>query len=583
MTEVLAINQLIQWRDDTNNPLTERILWIDSDNTIAYVIDIFANSGFPIVRTISEIKTALENKSLVIINSDPLIRFVIEEEIKPKNQEIRDKAWSVICSLVKAVNEPDIYKRDKRGELVNKVVEEHNVTHMTVYKYLRKYWQRGKNKNALLPDYENSGGKGKEKKLGEKKIGRPRKNSEVVGHGINVDEETKKIFRVAINKFYNTQKENSLTMTYDLMVKEFYAEDYMYDNGTWKPILIPIDKIPTLTQFKYWFEKELNIKETITKRKGSKKFELEHRAVLGKSDTNIMGPGAKYQIDATIGDIYLVSRYNRKWIIGRPVIYVVIDVFSRMIAGIYVGLEGPSWAGAMMALANASSDKVKYCREYDIDIGEDEWPCKHIPETILADRGEMEGKLVENYINSLQVKIENTPPYRADWKGIVEQYFHTINGHVKPLLPGTILPDFRQRGGKDYRLDAKLDMFQFTQIIIKCVLYHNNQHWLKDYSRLEDMIIDDVDPIPRDMWNWGIKNRSGRLRTFPENIIKLNLMPSAKARVTAKGIKFENLYYACDVAIKEQWFETARNKGTWQIDISYDPRNVNYIYTYGKW
>ncbi len=71
-----------------------------------------------------------------------------------------------------------------------------------------------------------------------------------------------------------------------------------------------------------------------------------------------MGPGAKYQIDATVGDIYLVSQFDRSDIIGRPVMYFVMDSYSRMVTGMYVGLEGPSWAGAMMAIENAASDKV---------------------------------------------------------------------------------------------------------------------------------------------------------------------------------------------------------------------------------
>jgi len=110
------------------------------------------------------------------------------------------------------------------------------------------------------------------------------------------------------------------------------------------------------------------------------------------------------------------------------------------------------------------------------------------------------------------------------------------------------------------------------------VLYHNNEHILKNYDRNIDMIAEEVDLIPREIWNWGIKNRSGRLRTFPEDIIKLNLMPSEKARVTEKGIKFNKCLYACERAIKEQWFENARNKGTWEIHVSYDPRNMNYLY-----
>ena len=49
--------------------------------------------------------------------------------------------------------------------------------------------------------------------------------------------------------------------------------------------------------------------------------------------------GALYQIDATIADVYLVSRLNRLHVIGRPTIVVIIDVFSRMIVGVCIRFE----------------------------------------------------------------------------------------------------------------------------------------------------------------------------------------------------------------------------------------------------
>ena len=79
------------------------------------------------------------------------------------------------------------------------------------------------------------------------------------------------------------------------------------------------------------------------------------------------GPGDRFQIDATSADIYLVSRFNRHRIVGRPTIYVVVDVFSGMIVGLYVGFEYPSWLGAMMALVNAATDKVDWCRQYGVE------------------------------------------------------------------------------------------------------------------------------------------------------------------------------------------------------------------------
>lgn len=232
----------------------------------------------------------------------------------------------------------------------------------------------------------------------------------------------------------------------------------------------------------------------------------------------------------------------------------------------------------MTALANCASSKVEFCKEYGIEIQENEWPVHYIPEYIVADRGELEGWNIENIINSLHIKVQNTPPYRADWKPFVEKSFNLINQRVKPFMPGVVNQNVRERGDRDYKLDAKLDIYEFTQIIIKSVLYYNNHHYLKNYNREEMMVEDDVECVPIKLWNWGIENRAGKLRAVPEDIVKLNLMPVDTATVTGKGIKFKNLYYGSKISLKERWFERARNKGSFKVDICYDPRNMDYIY-----
>ncbi|MEH1940802.1 MAG: hypothetical protein V7L01_11360 [Nostoc sp.] len=500
MTNDLFVNDLIEWIDESGNNFIERVLWIDEGYILAFVFNINTKTGFPELKKVSEIIEAFSDGTALKLKSDPWARIVTEEDLSEKEKELRDRAWQIISFIV--IQEPSIYYRDYRGALVQQTIEKYNtgrskgkLVEISVYKYLRRFWQRGKNKNALLPDYVNSGGKGKPKASGEKKRGRPRKyaHDQEIGVGINVTEEDKKVFRFAIAKFYNNSKENFLTTAYDLMIKKYYSEDFYYDeNGVKKSILIPPDKQPTFAQFKYWYEVEQSdIRKTIISRKGSTKYALEHRAITGTSQMETIGPGSRYQIDATIADVYLISMYNRNWIIGRPVIYVVIDVFSRMITGVYVGLEGPSWAGAMMALANSAIDKVKFCREYGIEISEDEWPCRHIPDAILGDRGELAGMKVETLIPNLNVRIENAAPYRADWKGLVERQFRTIHGYVKPFVPGYIDTDFRQRGGHDYRLDGRLNIDEFTKIVIFFILQHNNDDYLTKYARDELMITDD--------------------------------------------------------------------------------------------
>lgn len=292
MHEDLFINDLIEWESDGNSQLIERIIWLDEGYIIAFVIDVNSKKGLPKPKKVSEILEALSEGVAFKQKQDPWARIVREENLTEREKEYRDKAWEIILSLV--ANEPSIYYRNMRGSLVKKVVEKYNegreedkLVEKTVYGYMRRFWQRGKTKNALIPDFINSSGKGKIRGHSNKKRGRPKKyaHEPEIGEGVNITEEDRKIFRVAINKFYNTSKRNSFQTAYELMVKEFYKEEIRYDeNGIKKSILIPADKIPTITQFKYWHQIEQDdVIKTLTSRKGAKRFAQENRAILGTS------------------------------------------------------------------------------------------------------------------------------------------------------------------------------------------------------------------------------------------------------------------------------------------------------------
>lgn len=504
-------------------------------------------------------------------------RFEKKEEISAETNDMgisesskmrRDELWEALQSAL--THEPDIYDRKSRKELLQEPAKKLGTPYNNLYRYLVRYWKNGKTPNAFLIDRRKSG-----KKAGingcQKKQGRPARHEGGFGKALNSDDI--KNFSKAVKKYYLTQKKATLVSTYEKML----ADDYTIMNGTGQLALLPPDQIPSIRQLRYWFQKSFDIKTVKQKRDGDVKFELTGRAITGRSDYQLMGPGAKYQIDATVGDIYLVSQFDRSDIIGRPVMYFVVDSYSRMVTGMYVGLEGPSWAGAMMAIENAASDKAAYCASYGVEITEDEWPCRHIPTAILGDRGEMESRLADNLVQMLGIRIENAPPYRADLKGIIEQHFRTINTNALPFLPGKVLPDMSERGGHDYRLDAKLDIRQFTEIIIRCVLYYNNSHSMDYFEKNEQMMQMGVDAVPLELWNFGIRYCSGCLKTVPKDTLRLALMPMDKASVTERGICFKGMYYSCEEALKGLWFEKARAKGTYRVKIYYDPRDMGAI------
>lgn len=570
----LAVNQLVSFIDEGR---IERVLWIDIQRRGYVLIDIASKSALPLYRTHAELETLAGCGQLSFDVEDPFTYSSDEDAIDPRHRAIRDKNWQKILPL--AVQQPAIFLSAQRGEIIASQIAGTGESHVLYYRLLRRYWQRGMTPNAFLPDYAKCGGRGKDKAISDKPRGRRPINPEAVV--VNVDAKMRSIFRAAITRFYARKSVFDLAECYHAMLTEDLTDAVINpSNGRQK--LVVRTGSPTLRQFRYWYGKDNDIFEVSRRRHTPRIYDKDMRGLIGTSLEGVSGPGDRYQIDATIGDVYLVSRYDRGRIVGRPVIYIVIDVFSHLITGVYVGFEGPSWVGAMEALSVAVLDKVSYCHRFGIEILPEEWPSVGMPLRVLGDRGEMAGRDVETLIKNFNVRVENTAPYRADWKGLVERQFQLLPARFKAYTPGYIQEDYQQRGGNDYRLDATLDVDQFTRILLFCILAYNNSHVLADYPLLPEMIRAGVKPIPIEMWEWGIANGGGRLRTFPAEQVRISLLPADEATVTVNGIRHFGCFYSCPLAIEEHWFDKARQRGRWKVKISYDPRCMDSVWLHGQ-
>ncbi|WP_374635004.1 hypothetical protein [Paracoccus sp. (in: a-proteobacteria)] len=247
---------------------------------------------------------------------------------------------------------------------------------------------------ALTPDYANSGGPGKRKTVRGIKRGAPVKYSP---QGLNVDGDVRKAFRDSVTRCYAKNKELKVTDCYNKCL-ELHFCDFSIDETTGRQKAVLREAHPRIWHFRYWLEQDNDLFGLARKRRTPRVYDKDSRGIWGTSLDEVIGPGSRYQIDATIADIYLISRFDRRKIVGRPVIYVVIDVFSRMITGLYVGLEGPSRVGEMMALANAASPKPDWCRSSGVEITDADWPCHSLPVALPADRGEMLGPAADTLI-----------------------------------------------------------------------------------------------------------------------------------------------------------------------------------------
>ncbi|EQD45726.1 integrase catalytic subunit, partial [mine drainage metagenome] len=122
--------------------------------------------------------------------------------------------------------------------------------------------------------------------------------------------------------------------------------------------------------------------ESLRKRGFVEKANNRYQARPGKF------PGADYplaviQMDHTPADIVLVDDTFRKPI-GRPWITVAIDVYSRLITGVYVSFDAPSETSVAMCLAQSIVPKDEWLALHKIDA---KWPVWGVPKKVYVDNG----------------------------------------------------------------------------------------------------------------------------------------------------------------------------------------------------
>ena len=558
----LTANQVVLDRTDNSS---FRVLWISSDRKEAYWISLSSNRQVPVMLPVAEVEQSFVSGRYAVIAEPYSDRY---SHPSPTAIQRRDEIWNLISGIVSV--EPAIYHLHERSRMLKDISDQSGVQVTLLYKHLARYWKGGMTPNALLPFFENRGKvsnpfDGSKQRRGRKKI--------EGAEGKVLAPEDIRHFTDAILTWYMGPEKLSLEKVYRNMLDAYYITKD--ENGI--PVSLDPDLVPSRAQFYYWHQKNKDILAESKSRNGNRNYPLQSRASIEKTETFLSGPCASSQIDATVADIFLVSQGNREKIVGRPTMYFLMDSFTRIVMGMHITLESPSWESASMCILNSMEDKVEFCAKYGIRINRDDWPCHHIPNILVGDRGEMESVAADLLVNRLNIRIENMPPYRGDLKGIIEQHFHLIDVDMAHL-PGKMGKDYGERCTEDYRLNARLTLNEFIAIIIHYVLLYNNYHYMEGYGKTMQMRQMRIRPVPRDLWNFGMKYLSGVQRTLSKTAVRYAILPTEKASITDHGILFRGLFYGCDQGFTEHWFDSARIGGREAITVSYDPRDASCIY-----
>lgn len=181
-------------------------------------------------------------------------------------------------------------------------------------------------------------------------------------------------------------------------------------------------------------------------------------------------PLAVVQIDHTKFDIMLVDDIHRLCI-GRPWVTLAIDVFSRMVVGIYVSFEPPNGMSVGLCIAHAILPKEQWLVRLGLSTS---WPCWGVMQRIHVDNGrEFRGNMLQRACKEYSIDLEWRPVKTPHYGAHIERLLGTFNEEIHSL-PGTTFSAPTNRGEYDSEGQAVMTMAEFEKWIVTYItgVYH---------------------------------------------------------------------------------------------------------------
>ena len=562
---LLPVNTLLK---DRQSQETLRVLAMvaskdspDRTATHYVLISVRAVHGMPYLRAIEHVHDRVGRQDLIVIEEQPAL--INLDQLTPRDQALTERRWRLVRFVLKL--DSRIWDVATRGRLARRLAYFKICSKPFFYGVLRQYWQRGQTKEALVTDLRFCGAPGVDRipEPGAPKPGR--KRTIQPGTGLGATAEHRRLMRLAWSAAPVGRDGRNLKRAWEWMVIRYYPEHVSVtplSETKHKVEVKNYDAVPTFEQFEYHWKQEYPFDIRQLKRLRQRRFELAFKPLTTGTLQEVRGPGTRYYIDATVLDVYVVSRKNPRRIVSRPTLYVVVDQFSRMIVGIYIGLEPASWAGAMLALWNCSIDKVDYCRRFGIEILPEQWPTGYIPLHLMGDRAELISHDAKRLVNGFNLDVENARAYSGQSKGVGERTFGTAHAIFGAFVPGYIDKELAGRDAEPAILRSAMTFEEITRVIIHSVLSANTRV-VRDYEGWPEVIADGVPFVPVRLWQWGVENLRADFRKFPPQHLVRYLWPQKEMTATRRGLQFaRGLYYMGDAVHEQSWFAEAVHRQT---------------------
>jgi len=442
--------------------------------------------------------------------------------------EISDADWAEAERRLTIIT-PLLEGQERAGPLYRKVSEENNVSRATLYRWVQAYRNSGL-LSSLLPT-KRSGGRGK---------GR-------------LPEEVELIIADCIENYYLTDQGTSIAATAEEVRRHCAnAEIHLPDPQTVRKRILWITE-----------------KERMLRRKGRRATDLRFEPNKG-SIPDADWPLALVEIDHTVLPVIIVDEESRQSI-KRPWITLAIDVYSRMVLGMYLSLDAPSAMSAGMCISHAILGKEKWLSSLGLD--EIEWPCWGVMGILHMDNArEFRGDMLKVACVEYDIDLHLRPVKHPEYGAHIERLMGTVSEALK-TVGGTTFSGPKEKGEYDSEARASMTISELEKwLVLFFARYHRRIHA-------------GLGTTPLQKWREGLIGGNGKpgrglpARRLDEEKIRLDFMPFEERVVNDYGVVIDDVHYFSDVL--RPWINAPDPKfprHSRKFRFRRDPRDISHIY-----
>ncbi len=507
----------------------------------------------------------LYNGTLTVVKDEPII---FEPECLP--DKMKEDYWN----KQKMMNEVlDAYGPDylalcgrKQKPELEAILEKYSMSKRVFWHICTRYFQSGMQVYTLADSRAYGHNKGMEYAQKKKSGRRPDYFTQI---GIPIEDKAKQYMDEALD-YYLKGRVRTLYDAFTYMNSLHYHIEGSTD-------LLPESRRPTKKQFYYYASKHLTRENVAAAKTSQREVRNDERILTSDSQDGVFGPGDMVEIDACEVDASIVSMLDIDQSVGRPTVYVMSDIATRVILAVSPAFDVNSDRGLFNLFLNLYDDKQEYCRRYGVEFDDPRlWPSNIIPRCVRCDQGsDFMSSRFRDFCIANKIDRQIVPAATGSMKGVIEQEFHQMNMKISPHLEG--FGYISKRYDSEHHAEAVLTIEGYTQMLINFVLNHN-QHAMENYPMTKDMIQKDVSPIPALLWQYGI-DKYGPPEPIqnPENYL-FSLMKPVKAKITRRGITYDGLVYKPynDPVLEEEMFRAGKKGVPFQARI--DERCIDALY-----